>query len=41
MTKLSDVLLTNMASNFWYQGIYQYDFATGQPKAGISEAKLD
>jgi len=41
LTKLSDVLLTNMASNFWYKGINQYDFATNQPKTGINEAQLD
>jgi hypothetical protein len=29
MTKLSDVLLTNMASDFWYKGIKYYDFETG------------
>lgn len=39
MTKQNDVLLTNMASDFWYEGIEFYNFDFGGSKAGNTEAQ--
>jgi hypothetical protein len=38
--KLSDVYLTNMATDDWYKGRYSYDFDAGAPKAGAAAAKV-
>jgi hypothetical protein len=37
---LSDVLLTNVATDEWYKGISYYDFKTGAPKAGSNDSKI-
>jgi hypothetical protein len=39
MTKSNDVLLTNMASDFWYQGMNYYNFDFGGSKAGNTDAQ--
>ena len=40
LTKLSDVLLTNIATDEWYTGSDYYDFTAGTPKAGQDQAKI-
>jgi hypothetical protein len=38
-TKLSQVPLTNMASDFWYGGMKYWDITAGTPKAGNTPAQ--
>jgi hypothetical protein len=40
LTKLSDVYLTDLATETWFKGKDAYDFAAGRPKAGSSAAEL-